>query len=156
MSKKKILEIDGNILDDLRWGELDIVLHAMNLKGSLDYGFSRQLVNAYPVLRDIEQSSVVNPDLGDIALVMVKDENGKSRMIANMYCIRNTPSKKGYFLSLKALKHCIDSLNEQLQSIDDDLTVGFIKMGSGYGGRDWDEVKKSLTNIEAKRLYNYT
>lgn len=148
---------DGDIFEGFEDGEFNVLLHVMNRKGNFRHGFSRQVANRFPDVVEVDADTVSSetgePVKGGISVSHVSD--GKSTMkrpkiIVNLYCIRNNRDETGSLISTKQLAKGLKEINSFLHKSS---KVGFIKMGTGISGGDWDEISKVLNDSGLKGVF---
>lgn len=145
MLDPRFKQSDKNIFEKMEQGKFSILLHAMNRTHNFNHGFSKQLAAHYPEV--VQDEATVDPEKGGISVSFVRatdEKNAPVVMVVNLYCIRNKRAEDGSLINVKQLDKALARLNEILASREKGNKVGFIKMGTGIAGGDWEEISAAI------------
>ena len=135
-------EVNGNLMEMFRKGEIDIIAHGCNCFGIMGAGFARQVTGMYPVALEVDRGvnakGEMTEPLGDYNRLGTYSEVdlGNGQKILNCY----TQFEPGAKFEYRALIDVLYHINHNFAG----EVIGFPEIGCGIGGGSWNVVKQII------------
>lgn len=139
--------VKGDLIEAARIGHIDVIAHCCNCFCAMGSGIAPQIAKAFPdakVVDDVTRKG----DAGKLGKFTLGLDWGVS--IYNLYGQYGFWKKEdgsinlNYYHLAKALEAMVIDLKEKG---DDDLTIGFPKIGCGLAGGDWEVVSQIIETV---------
>lgn len=141
-----IREAYGNLLDLVEEGHFDIIAHGCNCQNVMGAGLAKQIKDKYPQVeiadyrywKEVGKRSKLDM-LGNFSYMPIENPNGDF-IIANLY----TQLVPGPAFKIEYLRYGLVTLLEYFGA---EVSYAIPRIGCGYGGGNWNEVKELIYKI---------
>lgn len=134
----------GDIFADAERHDIGVVIaHVVNNVGAFGAGFAAAVAKRYPHVRTHYYANFSWYNLGQILL---RDAISDARVVvANLFAQDGLPSKDNpQPLRYMKLRDALFELRELLADIDEPYEVWMPRIGTGYGGGDWNLISEII------------
>lgn len=145
----------GNVFEKsgrLAGGELTIVAHQCNCRGSFDAGIAREIARRFP---EVDRAQRLWYQEGRQRLGTVQTVRTHTGLvIANLYAQEDWVRRPNRInTDYSALEQCLATLRDGMTAED---VLGMPKIGAGLGGGDWNVIEQLIERIfQDRTVYVY-
>jgi O-acetyl-ADP-ribose deacetylase (regulator of RNase III) len=146
----------GDVLQALKDGIVDAVIHQTNCQGVMGSGIARQIREDFPIAYKIykEQESQGWLKLGRFSVAKIQREGLEDGCIINVAGQDEYSDRTKCNTNYAALASALWTLARSNQS---DMVIAFPKIGAGLGGGDWRVIEAIIESaFYDQTVYVYT
>lgn len=146
----KFREIEGDLIELFKKGELDVIAHGCNCYATFGAGIALTIGRKFPEAKDADLYQDLKEGesrLGKMTSADIVIDEATIGTIYNLY----TQLNPGRDFRMQALRKSLKLMKEDiLKSIglweEEEIRIGFPLIGCGIAGGDWNKVRKVIQN----------
>jgi len=157
-----IHEVEGDVLEALVDGDIDVLAHGVNCCDAFGSGIAGQIAREFPHVKEAyhRKYSKYGIALGEVDIVPVTTSYAIANCATQQLC-GGEPKKQPLemYCSYDAIKECMIELREKYKCMD--TSIGMPYIGAGLAGGNWNTIKSIITEVFEKSnsidvyLYKY-
>lgn len=135
-----IKEISGDLLDEFKKGNVDVLVHGANCFHIMGAGIAGQLAWTYPKVVKADKKTACGDisKLGTLSKTRIHLKKNVPQFVVNMYTQYQPGANFEYLALIEGLK----ALNKAFGDVG--YIIGFPQIGCGIGGGHWEYVKNII------------
>lgn len=142
---KNFREIEGDLIEMFKNGDLDIIAHGCNCFASFGAGIALTIGNEFPETKLADKNQSTPEGMKRLGKLTVAPIDGIDGYVYNLY----TQYNPGRDFRMSALKKALKLMRKDIEKrvhsdLHDTIKIGFPLIGCGIAGGNWDEVREVI------------
>jgi len=142
----------GNLIDLAEQGQFNVIVHGCNCFHTMGAGIAKEIATRYPPAYVADCILTKNGDetkLGKYTWQEVHAYTGRSFIVVNAYT-QYKYGRGGPHVDYDAIKSAFNMIAKQFGG----STIGYPKIGAGFGGGDWNKIQ-TIINTELQGVVHH-